>query len=78
MGAPAANIRERLQQINAATQSAKAKGRGMQKVARQAYALVLTGSLTMADSLPLMDKIVHNLLELRLLLNSVVKVTQVR
>lgn len=57
MGAPAANIRERLQQINAATQSAKAKGRGMQKVARQAYALVLTGSLTMADSLPLMDKI---------------------
>ena len=57
MGAPQANIRERLQQINAATQSAKAKGRGMQKVARQAYALLLTGSLTMVDSVPLMGKI---------------------
>ena len=57
MGAPKASIRERLQQINAATQSAKAKGRGMQKVARQAYALLLTGSLTMADTLPMMGKL---------------------
>lgn len=56
MGAPEAGIHERLRQIHVATQNAKAKGRGMQKAARQAYALVLTGSLTMADTLPLFGK----------------------
>ncbi|MBK7686149.1 MAG: wax ester/triacylglycerol synthase family O-acyltransferase [Rhodocyclaceae bacterium] len=56
MGEPKAGIRDRLSQIHAATQSAKEKGRGMRKAARQGMALVLTGVLTMADNLPLFGK----------------------
>lgn len=52
MGAPKATIQERLRQINAATTTAKDKARGMQKTARQAYSLLLMGSLTMLDVLP--------------------------
>jgi hypothetical protein len=43
-------------EANAATKRAKDKGRGTQKTARQAYALLLTGSLTVADVLPLFGK----------------------
>lgn len=56
MGEPTAGIGQRLTQINAATKRAKDKGRGMQKTSRQAYALLLTGSLTAADMLPFFSK----------------------
>lgn len=52
MGAPKASPVERLKEINAATTRAKDKGRGMQTTSRQAYALLLLGSLTVADALP--------------------------
>ena len=52
MGAPEASLGERLKQINAATKTAKDKGRGMQTTSRQAYALLLFGSMTMSDTLP--------------------------
>ncbi|MGB9228014.1 WS/DGAT/MGAT family O-acyltransferase [Mycobacterium sp.] len=57
MGAPEASPLERLKEINAATTSAKDKGRGMQTASRQAYALFLLGSLTLADSVPWLDKV---------------------
>ena len=57
MGAPEASLLERLQQINASTKSAKDKGRGMQTTSRQAYALLLLGSLTMSDALPWFGKV---------------------
>ncbi|SDU10307.1 Diacylglycerol O-acyltransferase [Pseudomonas pohangensis] len=57
MGKPRASISERLQQINAATQSAKDKGRGMQKATRQVYTLLLAGSLALTDTLPVFGKI---------------------
>lgn len=56
MGQPDASLAQRLQQINAATQSAKAKRRGMQKSARQVYSLLLMGSLTLVDTLPVFGK----------------------
>ncbi|MBF7729256.1 wax ester/triacylglycerol synthase family O-acyltransferase [Pseudomonas sp. N040] len=56
MGQPEAAISQRLQQINAATQSAKAKGRGMQKPVRQVYSMMLMGSLALIDTLPLFGK----------------------
>jgi diacylglycerol O-acyltransferase len=52
MGAPKASLSARLSQINAATKNAKEKGRAMQTTSRQAYALLLFGSLTMSDTLP--------------------------
>lgn len=52
MGAPGADIGERLRQINGATQKAKDKGRGMQTTSRQVYALLLAGSMAVSDSLP--------------------------
>jgi diacylglycerol O-acyltransferase / wax synthase len=52
MGEPDASLSTRLRQINQATKSAKEKGRGMQTTTRQAYALLLFGSLTMSDTLP--------------------------
>ncbi len=55
MGAPAASLRERLHQINRATQQAKDRGRRMQTTSRQAYALLLFASQTMAD-LPWFDR----------------------
>lgn len=57
MGAPKASPVERLKEINAATTRAKDKGRGMQTTSRQAYALLLLGSLTVADALPLLGKL---------------------
>jgi len=57
MGKPKASIIERLQQINAATQSAKDKGRGMQKATRQVYSLLLAGSLALTDTLPVFGKV---------------------
>jgi WS/DGAT/MGAT family acyltransferase len=57
MGAPDASPLERLKQINAATMRAKDKGRGMQTMSRQAYALFLLGSLTLSDALPWLDKV---------------------
>jgi len=57
MGKPKASITERLQQINAATQSAKDKGRGMQKATRQVYSLLLAGSLALTDTLPMFGKV---------------------
>lgn len=56
MGEPKVGVLKRLRQVHAATQSAKEKGRGMQKATRQAYTLLLTGSLTMADTLPLFGR----------------------
>jgi diacylglycerol O-acyltransferase len=56
MGAPETSLGERLRQINRATTNAKAKGRGMQTTSRQAYALLLAGSLTMSDTLPWFGK----------------------
>jgi len=52
MGAPGADIGERLRQINSATGKAKDKGRGMQTTSRQVYALLLAGSLAVSDALP--------------------------
>ncbi len=52
MGAPEASVSERLKQINRATKNAKDKGRGMQTTSRQAYALLLFGSMTMSDTCP--------------------------
>jgi diacylglycerol O-acyltransferase len=52
MGKPDASPLERLKEINAATTSAKDKGRGMQTTSRQAYALFLLGSLTLSDTVP--------------------------
>ena len=57
MGAPEASPIERLKEINAATTSAKDKGRGMQTTSRQAYALLLASSLTMSDTLPWFGKV---------------------
>jgi diacylglycerol O-acyltransferase / wax synthase len=56
MGAPETSLGERLRQINRATTNAKVKGRGMQTTSRQAYALLLAGSLTMSDTLPWFGK----------------------
>ena len=56
MGAPKASIMQRLQQIHASTASAKDKGLGMQKVSRQIYSMLLTGSLALVDTLPLFGK----------------------
>lgn len=52
LGPPLASIVERLQQINAMTKKAKDKGRHMQTTSRQVYALVLAGSMAMADAVP--------------------------
>ncbi len=57
LGAPEASLSARLEQINAATKKAKDKGRGMQTTSRQAYALLLFGSLTMSDVLPFFGKV---------------------
>ena len=57
MGAPEASPLERLKEINAATTSAKDKGRGMQTTSRQFYALFLLGSLTLSDTVPWLDKV---------------------
>jgi diacylglycerol O-acyltransferase / wax synthase len=57
MGAPESSPIERLKEINAATTSAKDKGRRMQTTSRQAYALFLLGSLTLADTVPWLDKV---------------------
>jgi WS/DGAT/MGAT family acyltransferase len=57
MGQPNATLAQRLQQINAATLSAKAKGRGMQSSARQVYSMLLMGSLTLGDALPQFGKV---------------------
>jgi diacylglycerol O-acyltransferase / wax synthase len=57
MGAPEASPLERLKQINAATMRAKDKGRSMQTTSRQVYALLLLGSLTMADAVPWLGKV---------------------
>lgn len=57
MGAPDATLTQRLQQIHASTQAAKAKGRGMQKSFRQVYSLLLAGSLALVDTLPLFGKV---------------------
>jgi WS/DGAT/MGAT family acyltransferase len=57
MGAPGSSPIERLREINTATTSAKDKGRGMQTMSRQAYALFLLGSLTLADTVPWLDKV---------------------
>jgi diacylglycerol O-acyltransferase len=57
MGAPQASPVERLKEINTATTSAKDKGRGMQATSRQAYALLLLSSLTMADTVPWLGKV---------------------
>jgi WS/DGAT/MGAT family acyltransferase len=57
MGAPEASLLERLKEINAATTSAKDKGRGMQTTSRQVYALFLMGSLTLSDTVPWLDKV---------------------
>jgi diacylglycerol O-acyltransferase / wax synthase len=57
MGAPESSPIERLREINTATTSAKDKGRGMQTMSRQAYALFLLGSLTLADTVPWLDKV---------------------
>ena len=57
MGAPTASLSARLEQINAATKKAKDKGRGMQTTSRQVYALLLLGSLTVADTLPFFGKV---------------------
>jgi diacylglycerol O-acyltransferase len=56
MGAPETSLGERLRQIHRATTNAKVKGRGMQTTSRQAYALLLAGSLTMSDTLPWFGK----------------------
>lgn len=56
MGAPEASLSERLRQINRATTNAKDKGRRMQTTSRQAYALLLAGSLTVSDTLPWFGK----------------------
>ncbi|OBF99384.1 wax ester/triacylglycerol synthase family O-acyltransferase [Mycolicibacter sinensis] len=52
LGPPQASIVERLRQINAMTKKAKDKGRHMQTTSRQVYALVLAGSMAMADAVP--------------------------
>ncbi|OBY29753.1 wax ester/triacylglycerol synthase family O-acyltransferase [Mycolicibacter kumamotonensis] len=52
LGPPQASIVERLQQINAMTTKAKDKGRRMQTTSRQVYALILAGSMAMADAVP--------------------------
>jgi diacylglycerol O-acyltransferase / wax synthase len=57
MGAPEASPLERLKEINAATMRAKDKGRSMQTTSRQFYALLLLGSLTMADAVPWLSKV---------------------
>jgi diacylglycerol O-acyltransferase / wax synthase len=57
MGAPEASLEERLRQINRATTDAKHKGRGMQTTLRQAYTLMLAGSMTMSDTLPWFGKV---------------------
>jgi diacylglycerol O-acyltransferase len=57
MGAPDAGLLERLKEINAATTSAKDKGRGMQTTSRQVYALLLLGSLTMSDFVPWLGRV---------------------
>ena len=57
MGAPEASLLERLKEINAATMRAKDKGRSMQTTSRQVYALLLLGSLTMADAVPWLGKV---------------------
>jgi diacylglycerol O-acyltransferase / wax synthase len=57
MGAPESSPLDRLKEINTATTSAKDKGRGMQTTSRQAYALFLLGSLTLADIVPWLDKV---------------------
>lgn len=57
MGAPDAGLIERLMQINHATKNAKAKGRQMQTTTRQAYTLLLFGSLTISDIVPWFGKV---------------------
>jgi diacylglycerol O-acyltransferase len=57
MGAPDASPLERLKEINAATTSAKDKGRAMQTASRQVYALFLMGTLTLSDTVPWLDKV---------------------
>ena len=57
MGEPKASIQERLQQIKAATTSAKDKGRSVQKSVRQVYTLLLAGSLALMDTLPVFGKV---------------------
>lgn len=56
MGEPKASISQRLKQIQASTQRAKEKGRGLARSVREVYALVLMGSLTLADTLPVFGK----------------------
>lgn len=57
MGSPEAGLLDRLKEINAATMRAKDKGRSMQTTSRQVYALILLGSLTMADAVPWLGKV---------------------
>jgi diacylglycerol O-acyltransferase / wax synthase len=57
MGAPEASLERRLRQINRATTDAKHRGRRMQTTLRQAYTLMLAGSMTMSDTLPWFDKV---------------------
>ncbi|BBA88183.1 WS/DGAT/MGAT family O-acyltransferase [Mycobacterium pseudoshottsii] len=52
MGAPKANLRQRLKQVSQATTAAKDKGNGMKSPSRQAYTLSLFASLAMSDVLP--------------------------
>jgi WS/DGAT/MGAT family acyltransferase len=57
MGAPEASLGDRLSQINCATTNAKLKGCRMQTTLRQAYTLMLAGSMTMSDTLPWFGKV---------------------
>jgi diacylglycerol O-acyltransferase / wax synthase len=57
MGAPEASLTDRLRQIHRATTNAKHKGRRMQTTLRQAYTLMLAGSLAMSDTLPGFGKV---------------------
>jgi diacylglycerol O-acyltransferase / wax synthase len=57
MGTPEASLGERLSQINRATTNAKHKGRRMQTTLRQAYTLMLAGSMTVSDTLPWFGKV---------------------
>jgi hypothetical protein len=57
MGAPEASLSDRLRQIHRATTNAKHKGRRMQTTLRQAYTLMLAGSLAMSDTVPGFGKV---------------------
>lgn len=56
LGAPEATILQRLRQINTMTTKAKVKGRRMQSMSRQVYALLLAGSMALADAVPGLGK----------------------